>query len=993
MIILFSNSIYYMPNTPFQIGGSQPNIKILKDISLFKPNSFEEELLNPVWGYIWLNTGILVNYKLLTINDDINLNNFIKKFINIIDINEGSIVTTENPKPTLSLKDDLLPNRLIGNYLALKCIMVSSKFKFANKITKLYEMKSKLKSIKFNKLFKDQSNIKRFFSDNENFKHELTKQVGWFNFEKIDEMWESLGEKFQNNILDILEKIKLKKYNKIDKYLNNLNNELYELGLIDSTDSKYDIKILTSEFLKYLKDIKTKMDQLKKYNHSSSPKVKPFKEFEKKWIDSEDERYFYVILAIMWFNSTNKEAIKEYYDGLIEYNIEILIPESWDIWINSKFTTELDLVLKEDEYPIMYEIKDYNPFPFNQLLAIYNINYKIPVTLIDYKYANLSDKIVYPDCGASSIRDFIRILILDKENNYDLDILRALGAKSFIIKYFELFNEKYQKLEKEEGNINIVEIKDLLKGEGIKYVDLFLEGDFNNSRNVWAFITSNIENVNYHLSYQDLGEIFEIKSGLNWEGNLNIFNVITFLFRNITDWTDFEEIINELDKPYNNLSLKVDIEADGFGNIKLNKESGIFKYNFVRGHFYISFEALKTIDIDYVSLINQNKLSKEQVFYLKMLTFDVKKINLLSYPGNIYFFKFQNNLELIEVLNKYYKDQDYFKQIINKDTYNNLFGTIKYFDIDELSRVYCDIQNLNEDFVFGSKYVDEYEGLEFNNIILITDPDRVNCSCIELDQSDCEICYFKLNDIYSLRFKILENNPISNTLQYLTNLVELKFPEGFNNGNVNITNDLNLNKLEDLHYYGEIESIDEINKISQMPKISAVLLNTTYELGEILKSKEIEVEFYKNKEILSDTGKNLLIKAKNNKLFNNVLNKKGENKYVFYKNAVNLIIDIKEESEYFISNSGDNFNKLCIKFIESLKKLKKITIENYELHHISSGMMVTFEKELIDLYYNSPNINELIIQNIRHTSNRLLYKTKHLKKNESYNKKYRVKYN
>ena len=169
-----------------QKGGNQPNVRLLKDINLFKSGSSEEYLLNPTWGYIWLNTGILINYKFLKIDDDIDLNRFIKKFIQIIDVNNGSIVTNELPKPNNSIKDHLLPNKLVGNYLALKYILTTEKYKFANETINLIKLKKELKNIKKNKIFKDSGGIKRFFLLNPEIKAKIIKEYPITTFDRFE---------------------------------------------------------------------------------------------------------------------------------------------------------------------------------------------------------------------------------------------------------------------------------------------------------------------------------------------------------------------------------------------------------------------------------------------------------------------------------------------------------------------------------------------------------------------------------------------------------------------------------------------------------------------------------------------------------------------------------------------------------------------------------------------------------------------------------------
>jgi hypothetical protein len=962
-----------MKNIHIQTGGNQPNVKLLKDINLFLPESLEELHLNPTWGYIWLNTGILVNYKFLNIPDDSNLNKFINKFIQVIDINNKSIVTNENPKPTNLIKDNLLPNKLVGNYLALKYLITTDKFKFAVETLKLINTNKILKSAKIKKIFKDSHGIHKFFLSNSDIKTSLLNKYPLISYDNFERDWFIVGDSIKLLMINKINEDKLLKSNKIDYYINNLSKKLFEYNFIDSVENRYLEKELEKKLNQYLSDIDRKMKNLKDYQHPNNARYKPFTEFEKRWVDN-DERYFYVILAIMWFNSTSKNDIKDYYIGLYEYNINFNIPHNWDVWTSSIYSKELNLTVSETNTYLM-KVENYEPQLFNQLLAIFHINYKNPFTIIDYKYVNLSGKVTYPDCGASSLRDFLRILILETNNTYNLELLSYMGAKSYVIKFFELFNEEDQKLEDDAGKKNIKSIKDLLKGDGIEHVDTFLEEDINNSRVVWGFITSNIVNVDYRKSYNESTNMFEISSD---NGVYNILNVIKGLFDNINEWSDFEEIITEYGSEYNQITLEENLD-DQFGHILIIKDSGIFKYHFRNGHFNISFESSQNIDINFNELVETKKLTKEQVFYLKMLTFNIEEINLLFYPFNIYFFKFSNNIQLIDLFKKYYHNTSYFKDSISKNDYNNLLTSIKYFNLDELSRTYLDVFNLNNDIILGSKYLSNInDELAFNNVHLeiYIEEEKCDCDYSELIKGNCDICYFSLDNIHNIEFIFMENERLNNSLKIFKNLTSIIFPYGFNNGNTLLGD--NFNKLEHLVYYAPIKSEIEINSVLQNQNLNSVYLNITYEIGKILESKDIEVTYYLNNNISSTDGKEIIIKGSDINIFNELINKKKDNKYIFYNNAEHLIINIQDKYQGY-TTSGSNDNIMSFKqFIINLKNLKKITIENLIFYKYEISYINKLEQSIFDIYKKLANLVELEITNFHKKS-----KTKRYIKTES----------
>jgi len=970
-----------------QKGGNQPNVRLLKDINLFKSGSSEEYLLNPTWGYIWLNSGILINYKFLKVDDDIYLNRFIKKFIQIIDVNDGSIVTNEQPKPTNALKDHLLPNKLVGNYLALKYIQTTERYKFAIETINLIKLKKQLKTIKINKIFKDSVGIKRFFLLNPEIKAKIIKEYPITTFDRFESDWKLFSSPIKELLINTIEEEKINKYQKLSIKIEILNDKLVEYEFKKADTKINDIEIEKS-INSYLKFISSKMDELIKWNHKDKPKFKPFKEFERKWKDVDDERYFYVILAIMWFNSTNKNDIKEYYDGLAELNINFKIPDDWSVWISSIYSKELTLI-NSDVNTYFMEIENYEEKPFNQLLAISHINYKNPFTIIDYKNVNLLGKVIYPDCGASSLRDFLRILILESNNRYNFKLLEIMGAKNYVIKFFELFNEDYQKLEGASGKINIKSIKDMMKYEGLQHVDTFLEDDENNSRAVWAFITSNIKDVDYRRRFGELENMFEISSD---NGNINLLNVIRGLFNNIKEWSDFE-IINNYISEENKISIEENFEGP-YGFINITKETGVFKYHFKEGHFNISFESKKDINIDFNSLIKTNKLTKEQVFYLKMLSFNIDEINLLYFPSNIFFFKFNNNNELIKLFANYYNNTNYFKDIINKDDYNLLLTMIQYFNRDELSRSYIDIFNLKKDLILGSKYLTyKLHEIIFNNIIFdIMLEEKCHCSISDLNKGKCNICKFSLDDVRSIEFYSMKNEKLDSSLKKnFKNVISIIFPDDFTNGDNLLDDNLYLDKLEHFAYSKPIITQEELNIILKIPNLEIVFLNISYEFTKILEEKNIEVINYLNKKLTCRDGKNLYINLVELQLFNELIDEKDNNKYIYYNDVEQVTINLSDRLNslnYWVYPTKDYFKYLKI-FFNNLRKLNTIILKKD--HKFLTGKYYDdFESCIIEIFNDTSNINKL---EILYKNNRFIKEDSNIKE-EYFNKylKYKNKY-
>jgi len=65
-----------------QIGGGPPLNNIIKNIGLFEKKSDMDNLLNPIYGFIYVKTDFIKNHKNFYINGDKGISSFINTYFN-----------------------------------------------------------------------------------------------------------------------------------------------------------------------------------------------------------------------------------------------------------------------------------------------------------------------------------------------------------------------------------------------------------------------------------------------------------------------------------------------------------------------------------------------------------------------------------------------------------------------------------------------------------------------------------------------------------------------------------------------------------------------------------------------------------------------------------------------------------------------------------------------------------------------------------------------
>ena len=366
-----------------------------------------------------------------------------------------------------------------------------------------------------------------------------------------------------------------------------------------------------------------------------------------------------VLLAVVYLHAginhtgESKEGFKNYYRGL--YNGIKISVELFSSQIRRFQIDDLNYLIRhlerlnESGFAIIDGRYDENELnvnlilerrvkitDFNQLLILNYLRYiGSHIPLLQQTQATIiknDRKLVFPDCGETSLRNFIRIILLEG-GVYNMDILDRLGATRNIKEYFRIYEEQD----------HISEIKKEYRGQLLS------------SRDAWALLVSNIEDVSY------VGDVnsfkLELNAGLCLDGTKqNMLLLINKLFDNINEWNDFNRLIG--------INLQTKLNEIGTGEIIFIKEGYNYKWTFYDRHYDIeSF------------IINKNDNDFEFDFILsdfdKLLLSIIKDIQLDDLGlENIFLYRYNINTILILNINSELLKESYFKKKL-KEYFNS----------------------------------------------------------------------------------------------------------------------------------------------------------------------------------------------------------------------------------------------------------------------------------------------------------------------------------
>jgi|GEM_PF-4817821 len=212
--------------------------------------------------------------------------------------------------------------------------------------------------------------------------------------------------------------------------------------------------------------------------------------------NKKDEKFYAVLLSLLWEKSISRQNILDYYKGLQSYLGESVFSEkglaviknsslpeesgggggskeetedrgAQEAWLSSKFVpSDIDPKpeasdLEASLYWVFVNSRAKNSIPLEEQQTA-------------YPYLPTNPKLGFPDCGEVTVKNFIK-LILDKnkrdvkgsaEGDYDTRILDSLNAHSDVKEFFKKFNtrerQKTQEARNEWGRL-------VCRRDGVKY--------------------------------------------------------------------------------------------------------------------------------------------------------------------------------------------------------------------------------------------------------------------------------------------------------------------------------------------------------------------------------------------------------------------------------------------------------------------------------------------------------------------------------------------
>ena len=355
-----------------------------------------------------------------------------------------------------------------------------------------------------------------------------------------------------------------------------------------------------------------------------------------------DRLLYGIFLALLWCKATNKEGFKQFYQGYNDKAPEtqrVTIPTSWDDFTMAELESE-DLSLRA------ILAKTY--FLTNSSLELFQQEQARVQWCCQDKCCSSS----YADCGATSLRNFFRILIRTNTLDCDVSILRKMGASSSIIDFFTTYNTHVKQAAKE-------------------------------ARNAWGKLTCNHPGVVYKeiCQNQDCISYCEVKSG--WDttkSKLNILVLINSLFpqREIKSWVDVASLCPDIFKLLDN-DIDEEFEYSPFGILKFEVNAHEYWWYLDNGHFYIK-EQMRQQDLTKFESKLDTSLAK--FYFYSCIPFSIEHLNIIyresTSLNSLWFARLIKNESMII----------FFSQVIsNEILYNYYFLTqVFYWNYDAVRR-------------------------------------------------------------------------------------------------------------------------------------------------------------------------------------------------------------------------------------------------------------------------------------------------------------------
>jgi hypothetical protein len=778
-----NNSLQYKNN---MIGGDTPKCEAIKNINIFENDSFLEIFLNPTYGFLWNESSAVNNCFNYNVKNDQVCELIKLSYIEVI----GKL------KPTNILME--VEAKQWGVFLAnlFLCMLYNRKITNLNKFSKYIDsFNSIIQNIeKKKKLQKKQKTQETQENKNKNYHLTIKNNIEFINNN------DNLTSKIDVNSicnddtsLDELKNICIYYKNKLNHYTSQCNNTI---NIINKNKLKFNFNI--------------------NYN------------------DINDNHIFHAILSIAWWTFNNKEGIKQYYNGLHEvFNNEYVYDD-----IKNEFNKAYEKINAnefKENYDSLFNLRNDH---FNDALYyIYNSNYG-NLKLFNTEASYYKHK-KFPNCGESSVRNFINIMMFAYYGGLNKDFLTNIGAKnnSLVMQYYTVFDT-------------------IDKQSSTETYSIFDPIQKLSAKDAWNVVVSNLEYVKYidFVEIDNKNHYYNIAGGLSYNKIPNLLQVLQMIFSNDKlSWDTFTQMNNKT------IIINNALDLYGIGSIEIITNMK-YKWHFYQNHYDIE----KVITQNNNNLqINTMTLSENKKMYLHLFNDDqddIFRINIPKMSKWYYFAKNKNNaiLHMIDMINSL---------DLNKKIYNIYFNFLNQIatnqekkniqiNIEKLDKLNYDFEAYNLDITFSPTSLTD-DSKTIKNIVSINNlifPLNKNIEIFENLQHLTLQCSMpndnelKLPEsLLHLRINGFFNKEINNLPTKLTTLV---LNDDFNS-KIDFTNNLSLITLIFRNNYNQKNTI--------LPKnLTTLILGNNYnQENTILPEKLTTLIFCNNFNSKIDFTKNL----------------------------------------------------------------------------------------------------------------------------------------
>lgn len=376
----------------------------------------------------------------------------------------------------------------------------------------------------------------------------------------------------------------------------------------------------------------------------------------------ENISVFKVIGAFTYMKSPNKQALHEYYLGIVKNKAsEVAITDIFSdtTFVDNQAQWVFDKFQEIDIAPYDFEAS-YEQMAFTLLSLISGSWIEPYLTQFFTAYvSSAGQKFGFPDCGENSLLNLYRILFAKKETaSIDIDLLRTINTPEKLINFF------LTKIKTADGVLDFSRLEDLRSQE---------------ARDAWAQLTSNLDNLckigGSYVNRETYCKMVRPES-LDCEINFGFKNLNNFIQE--LQGKNFDQLITAINiYSDNNFMVEKNLDDKGFGTININtKDRGKFTWGFSSQHFYLNAEStLKFFDHWLPTLIKEKSPKSD---LLALLPINSAKSSILS-KG------IDNHYQIL--LNRLDSD----------DAIANFFGDIIQFDLEKLLRVDALLKRIQND--------------------------------------------------------------------------------------------------------------------------------------------------------------------------------------------------------------------------------------------------------------------------------------------------------